>query len=153
MAVTGLTGAVRAFLGGPRYAVLATINESGMPQQTAIWYALEGDEVVINTAAGRLKHRNLVRDPRCSLCIVDGERYVTLYGTATIIDDQPTAQEEDYQMAIRYDGTEQAALRAPANERMHDDRRQAPTLRPSYSAGSCGRRGSLGWRGSLGCRG
>ena len=87
MSLTGLTAEVRAFLAEPRYAVLATINESGMPQLTAIWYELQGDAVMMNMAAGRLKHRNLQRDPRLSLCIVDGERYVTLYGRAALHDD------------------------------------------------------------------
>ena len=66
MALTGLTPAVRAFLDERRYAVIATINESGAPQLTAIWYELQGDEVMMNTAAGRLKHRNLQRDPKSS---------------------------------------------------------------------------------------
>ncbi len=114
MSLTGLTAEVRAFLAEPRYAALATINESGMPQLTAIWYELQGDEVVMNMAAGRLKHRNLQRDPRLSLCIVDGERYVTLYGRATLNDNQAEAQEDDYRLAIRYDGPEHAEERRPA---------------------------------------
>lgn len=114
MAPAGLTAAVRAFLDERRYAVLATINDSGMPQLTAIWYELQGDEVMMNTAAGRLKHRNLQRDPRLSICIVDGERYVTLYGRATLHDNQAEAQADDYCLAIRYDGPEQAEERLPA---------------------------------------
>ena len=113
MALEGLTPAVRAFLEERRYAVLATINESGMPQLTAIWYELQGTEVLMNTAAGRLKHRNLQRDPRLSLCVVDEERYVTLYGLATLHEDQAQAQADDYRLAIRYDGPERAKERAP----------------------------------------
>jgi PPOX class probable F420-dependent enzyme len=113
MALTGLTPAVRTFLEEPRYAVIATINESGAPQLTAIWYELQGDEVLMNTAAGRLKHRNLQRDPRLTVCVVDGERYVTLYGRATLIDDQARAQVDDLHLAVRYDGPEAAAARAP----------------------------------------
>lgn len=114
MAIAGLTPAVRAFLDEPHYAVMATINESGMPQLTAIWYELQGDEVLMNTAAGRLKHRNLERDPRLSICVVDGERYVTLYGRAALIDDQAQAQADDLHLAVRYDGPEKARERAPS---------------------------------------
>jgi PPOX class probable F420-dependent enzyme len=113
MALTGLTPAVRAFLAEPRYAVLATINESGVAQLTAIWYELQGDDVLMNTAAGRLKHRNMQRDPRITLCVVDGERYVTLYGRATLLDDQAQAQADDFRLAIHYDGPDAAAERAP----------------------------------------
>jgi hypothetical protein len=69
--------------------------------------------VLMNMANGRLKHRNLQRDPRASICVVDGERYVTLYGRASLIDDQAQAQADDYRLAIRYDGREKAAERLP----------------------------------------
>ncbi len=119
MALTGLTTAVRAFLDERRYAVIATINESGMPQLTAIWYELQGDQVLMNTAAGRLKHRNLQRDPRLSLCVVDGERYVTLYGRARLIDDQAQAQPDDLVLAARYDGPAKVPERAAAIATQH----------------------------------
>jgi PPOX class probable F420-dependent enzyme len=119
MTLSRLTPAVRAFLREPRYAVLATINESGMPQLTAIWYELQGDQVLMNTAAGRLKHRNLQRDSRVSICIVDGERYVTLYGRATLIDDPAQAQADDLQLARRYDGPEKAKERMPVIAAQH----------------------------------
>ncbi len=119
MAVAGLTAAVRTFLEEPRYAVIATINESGMPQLTAIWYELQGDQVLMNTAAGRLKHRNLQRDPRLSICVADGERYVTLYGRATLIDDRTQAQADDLQLARRYEGLEKAQERVPVIATQH----------------------------------
>jgi len=119
MVLAGLTPAVRAFLDEPHYAVIATINESSMPHLTAIWYQLQGDEVLMNTAAGRLKHRNLQRDPRLSICVVDGERYVTLYGRATLIDDRAQAQADDLQLADRYEGPEKARERAPSIAAQH----------------------------------
>jgi len=119
MAEVGLTPAVRTFLDEPHYAVIATINESGMPQLTAVWYALQGDEVLMNTAAGRLKHRNLQRDPRLSICVVDGERYVTLYGRATLIDNRARAQADDLQLASRYDGPEKVQERAASIAAQH----------------------------------
>lgn len=112
MSLEALTPAVRAFLAEPRYAVMATINESGMPHLTAIWYEVREQTVLLNTAAGRLKHRNLQRDPRLSLCVVEGERYVTLYGRATLVDDQAQAHADDLGLAVRYDGPAMAAERA-----------------------------------------
>jgi PPOX class probable F420-dependent enzyme len=113
MTLTELTPALRAFLQERRFGVVATINGSGMPQLTAIWYELQGEEVMMNTAAGRLKERNLRRDPRLTLCVEDDQRYVTLYGRATLIDDQAQAQADDLRLAIRYDGPEKAEQRAP----------------------------------------
>ena len=119
MALTGLTPAVRAFLDEPHYAVIATINASGMPQLTAVWYALQGEEVLMKTAAGRLKHRNLLRDPRLSICVVDGERYVTLYGRATLIDDRAQAQADDLTLAVRYDGPDKLQERTATIAAQH----------------------------------
>ena len=95
---------VRAFLDSPRFAVLATINPDGTPQQTVLWYELQGDEIMMNTKRGRIKDLNLVRDPRLSFCVEDGYTYVTLTGTATLIDDQEVAQVDIRSLAIRYHG-------------------------------------------------
>jgi len=54
-----LSTAVRAFLQEPRFLILATSNRDGTPQQSVIWYELQGDEIMMNTARGRLKDRNL----------------------------------------------------------------------------------------------
>jgi PPOX class probable F420-dependent enzyme len=97
---------VRAFLREPRFGVLATIGSDGMPQQSVIWYDVEGDDILLNTRAGRVKDRNLRRDARASLCVADGYRYVTLEGVVEIDDDQPTAQADIRRLAIRYDGEE-----------------------------------------------
>jgi PPOX class probable F420-dependent enzyme len=101
-----LTPAARAFLSELRFAALATINKDGTPQQTAMWYDLDGDTILMNTAAGRVKHRNLLRDPRASLCVVDGYRWVTISGRVELNDDQSVAQADIKRLAIRYHGPE-----------------------------------------------
>jgi PPOX class probable F420-dependent enzyme len=103
-----LSPEARAFLSELRFATLATINNDGMPQQTAMWYDLDGDTLLLNTAAGRLKHRNLLRDPRVSVCVVDGYRWVTVTGKIEMIDDQAIAQADIHRLAIRYHGAEKA---------------------------------------------
>lgn len=95
---------VRAFLREPRFGVLATTRRGGIPQQSVVWYDLDGDEILMNTAVGRAKNSNLRRDERASLCIPDGYRYVTLEGTVDIIDDQTTAQADIRRLAVRYRG-------------------------------------------------
>jgi PPOX class probable F420-dependent enzyme len=101
---------VRAFLEEKRFGVLGTINASGSPQQTVMWYMLRGDTIVMNTARGRRKDRNLLRDPRASLCIEDGPRYVTLDGTIAMNGSQDVAQADIAALAVRYDGAEEAAM-------------------------------------------
>ena len=87
---------VRAFLEAPHFAVMATINASGTPQLTVMWYALHPSEdvVLLNASRGLLKERNLRRDPRMALCVEDGMRYVTLAGTAELVDDRAVQERE-----------------------------------------------------------
>lgn len=101
-----LSEAVRAFLEEVRFAVAATINPDGTPQQTVVWYELRGDEIVMNIAKGRLKERNLRRDPRMSVCVEDSYRYVTLKGRAVL--DEANAQKDIESILIRYHGPERA---------------------------------------------
>jgi PPOX class probable F420-dependent enzyme len=106
--VEGLTDEMRRFLEERRFAVLATVNPDGAPQQTVMWYLLEGDEIVMNTRRGRRKDRNLLRDPRASVCIEDEQRYLTLRGQLAIDDDPARGQQTIRRLAERYDGVERA---------------------------------------------
>lgn len=122
-----LSKEAREFLAGPRFGALATINEDGTAQQTAMWYELQRDEILMNTRVGRRKERNLRRDPRCSLCVVDGYSYVTVSGRVRLIDDQATAQADIRRLAIRYDGPESGERQA----RDHFSRERRVTIRLS----------------------
>ncbi len=102
MTTNKLSDKAREFLGERRFAVLATINRDGTPQLTVMWYELQGDEIMMNTADGRVKAHNLRRDPRISICVEDGTRYVTLSGTAQLNDDHATAQADIKRLALRY---------------------------------------------------
>lgn len=104
-----LTDAVRAFLEEPRFAVLATIGRDGTPQQTVMWYELQGDRIMMNTKRGRVKDRNLRRDARVSVCVEDGYRYVTITGTCEIHTDPEQGWRDIERLAVRYHGAERAA--------------------------------------------
>lgn len=106
-----LTQAERDFLHEPRYAVLGTTNENGSAHLTVMWYALEGDEIMFNTAAGRKKPENLARDPRASLIVPDGYRFVRVEGIVRANDEQPVAQADIHRLALRYYQSEDRARR------------------------------------------
>jgi PPOX class probable F420-dependent enzyme len=95
-----LTESHRLFLDEPRFAVLATINPDGTPQQTVVWFALQADQIIMNTAKGRLKDLNLRRDARLSFCVEDGYRYLTIRGKATL--DEVNAQRDIETILNRY---------------------------------------------------
>jgi PPOX class probable F420-dependent enzyme len=92
-----------------RYAVLGTINPDGSIQQSVMWFDVEGDQIVMNTKRGRFKDRNMVNDPRVSLCFEDSYRYVTLKGRAELVDDPELGQSGMLKMATKYLGAEEAA--------------------------------------------
>jgi PPOX class probable F420-dependent enzyme len=104
--MAALTPGARAFLMELRFAALATLNKDGSPQQSAMWYDLEGETILMNTTTSRAKYRNLVRDPRASVCVVDGYRAVIIGGHAELDDDQAVAQADIKRLAIRYLGPE-----------------------------------------------
>jgi PPOX class probable F420-dependent enzyme len=85
-----LSEAVRRLLDEPNPAVLATINPDGGPQTSVVWVGRDGDDLVISTAAGRRKERNIRRDPRVSLSVYDQddpEQYAEIRGLAAVTED------------------------------------------------------------------
>jgi PPOX class probable F420-dependent enzyme len=100
-----LTDAIRRFIDADRFATIATTDADGAPRQAVIWYTLEGDTLVVNSAVGRRWPANLQRDPRVALAIpdgADGYRWVGLVGQAETVEDQATAQADIAAMARRY---------------------------------------------------
>jgi PPOX class probable F420-dependent enzyme len=99
-----LNEAAREVLDGPHFAVLATSNADGRPQSSVIFVKRDGDTVVLSTIKGRLKTRNMSRDPRVSLLVVDKEkgRYVEIRGSVEITDDPE--KRLLYEMYDRYMG-------------------------------------------------
>jgi PPOX class probable F420-dependent enzyme len=64
---------IRKALEEPQFWHLATVNPDGSPQVTPIWVVPKNGNILINSALGRKKPRNLEREPRVSLSWVDPE--------------------------------------------------------------------------------
>ena len=81
-----LSEKARALIARPLLASLATLNPDGSPQITPLWIDLDGDDVVFNTAQGRRKARNLERDARVAVTVIDPDdpyNVVAFQGTVT----------------------------------------------------------------------
>ena len=81
-----LSEKARALISRPVLASLATLNPDGSPQITPLWVDLDGDDVVFNTAQGRKKARNLERDSRVAVTVIDPDdpyNVVAFRGTVT----------------------------------------------------------------------
>jgi PPOX class probable F420-dependent enzyme len=100
-----LNDAVRTLLDAAVPAVLGTVNADGSPQTSVVWVGRDEDELLVSTAAGRRKERNVRRDGRVSLTVydpVDPLRYVEVRGTATVTED--VGRELAVRLAERYEG-------------------------------------------------
>jgi len=79
------------------------LNKDGSPHVTTIYYLLAGDETLIMCTPGHSqKIKNLRRDPRIALCVGEGGRSVSLYGHASICEDQALVRQHLEQMVARY---------------------------------------------------
>ena len=56
---------------GKNFAFLATIMPDGSPHVAPVWIDREGDTILVNTAMGRMKQKNITREPRVSLSVAD----------------------------------------------------------------------------------
>ena len=101
-----ITPEQQAFLSELRFGVVGTTNPNGSPHVTVMWYLYEHGAIVFNTARGRLKDRNLSRDPRCSFIVAEGYKFVRVDGRVRIVAEPVTAQDHIRRMAIRYHGQE-----------------------------------------------
>ena len=78
-----LSPEARRLLEEPNLAHFVTLMKDGSPQVTPVWVDYDGTHVLINTAEGRQKPRNLARDPRVALSVADRnnpQRYVQVRG-------------------------------------------------------------------------
>ncbi|TDV53760.1 PPOX class F420-dependent oxidoreductase [Actinophytocola oryzae] len=104
---TVLGESTRQLVDGRNFAVVATINPDGSPQTSVVWVGLDGDTVVFSSLTSRRKTRNLARDPRISLTILDSEdpyHTVEIRGTAELTDDPD--KELPRTLSLKYTGEE-----------------------------------------------
>ena len=114
-----LTANERAFLEEPFVGVVTTLNRDGAPQSTIVWVDVDDAGVSVNTAHGRVKPRNLARDPRIALVVVDPEdpyRWLKVAGTAALVDDGADAQID--RLSKKYTGRDVYASRQPGEQRV-----------------------------------
>jgi PPOX class probable F420-dependent enzyme len=104
----------------PAFAQLATVNADGTPQVTPVWVDYDGTHVLVNTARGRVKTKNLERNPRVALSISDPEnpyRYVGIQGRVVEMTEQGGDAHID-KMAKKYLNKDSYPFRQPGEVRV-----------------------------------
>src|SRR6185295_17377094 len=104
----------------PAFAQLATVNADGTPQVTPVWVDYDGTNLLVNTARGRVKTKNLERNPRVALSIADPEnpyRYLGIQGRVVATTEDGADAHID-KMAKKYLGKDTYPFRAPGEKRV-----------------------------------
>ena len=102
------------------FASLATLMPDGSPQVTPVWVDLDGNHVIVNSAKGRQKDKNIRRDTRVALAVIDPEnpyRYLEIRGPVVEITEQGADAHID-KMAKKYLGADKYPYRQPSEERV-----------------------------------
>ena len=102
------------------FAHLSTLMSDGSPQASAVWVDTDGPLIVINSAEGRLKDRNIRRDPRVAVSIVDPEnpyRSLMIRGRVAKISNDGADAHID-KMAKKYMGVDEYPFRTPNEVRV-----------------------------------
>ena len=73
------------------WGVIATVREDGSAHATPVWIDYDGEHVLVNSALGRTKVKNIERDPRATVTVLPAENqqagYVMVSGPATIVEE------------------------------------------------------------------
>ena len=102
------------------FASLATTMPDGTPQVTPVWIDYDGKHVIFNSAKGRQKDRNVRREPRVALAIMDPDnpyRYLEIRGRVVEITEQGAAAHID-KMAKKYIGKDKYPWGKPGEVRV-----------------------------------
>jgi PPOX class probable F420-dependent enzyme len=102
------------------FASLGTLMPDGRPQVTPVWVDFDGEHVIFNSAKGRQKDRNVRRDPRVALAIIDPDnpyRYMEIRGAVVEITEQG-ANDSINKLAKKYMGLDKYPYAQPGEVRV-----------------------------------
>ena len=111
----------RRFLEAPNFASIATAMPDGSPHVSTVWIDVDGDDVLVNTAEGRVKTDNVRRDPRVAISVFDQQddpyEQVVIHGRVADITTEGADAHID-RLAQKYLGVDAYPWRDPAEQRV-----------------------------------
>jgi PPOX class probable F420-dependent enzyme len=116
---TKLSEKARSLINRPVIASVATVDPEGRPQVTPVWIDLEGDDLVFNSARGRVKANNLEKNPQVAISVVDPEdtyNVVVVRGTVSSTEEGADAHIDS--LAKKYLGLDTYPMRQEGEVRV-----------------------------------
>ena len=110
----------RALIQAKNFAHVATLNEDGTPHTAVVWVDAEDDRVVLNSAEGRVWPKNVRRDPRVAITVMNLENpyeYTEIKGRV-VEDTHDGADDHINAMSVKYLDQEEYPFRGPDEERI-----------------------------------
>ena len=105
---------------GKNLASIATLMSDGYPQFSYTWVDSDGQHVIFNTAEGRLKTKNLERDSRIAVAIIDSENpYKQVMIRGQVVEEtKDGAREHVDKLAKKYLGVDKYPFSEPGEVRV-----------------------------------
>ncbi len=102
------------------FAQLATLMADGSPHVAPVWIDYDGQHILVNTAKGRVKDRNMRRDPRVAMDLLDPDnpyRHISIRGRVVDITEKGADEHID-KMAKKYIGQDRYPHRTAGEVRV-----------------------------------
>ena len=102
------------------FLYLTTLMSNGAPQVTPVWFNTDGEYILINTAIGRVKDRNMRVRPQVALCIQDPSnpyRYLQIHGKVVEFTTEGADDHIDA-LTLKYRGIPKYPSRRPGEQRI-----------------------------------
>ena len=120
MSQASITPEIAKLFQGKNLVSLATLMEDGSPHVAPVWVDIDGNTILINTAVGRVKEKNLKRDKRVALSIFDHQNPYHMVSIRGIVTDITTqgADEHIDKLAKKYFGLDKYPYHSPDEKRV-----------------------------------
>ncbi|MCH8346147.1 MAG: PPOX class F420-dependent oxidoreductase [Chloroflexi bacterium] len=115
-----LSEGVKKLFREPNYGHMATLMPDGSPQVSPVWVDMDGDRILVNTAEGRAKPRNVRRDARVAISIHNQENpYSSAFIRGRVVEiTHEGAEEHIDKLAKKYLGQDTYPYRQPGDKRV-----------------------------------
>ena len=112
---------IRRLFEGKNFAFVSTVMKDGYPQITPTWIDIEDGNIIVNTAIGRIKQKNVSRDPRLSIALIDQNNSYDMVTVRGKVIEQITgepAEKHIDKLAKKYLGKDKYPGRSPGEKRV-----------------------------------